>query len=245
MIKCPNCGEEIETSKRTLFEKIHAWLELITFLSALGVLGIMLYNSFQMKSSIELTKASIELTKESLEVQRSQEEVSRKESIERNRPRIEMKPPEVILSDSGLLISTIIKNTGFSDAEDVRLFGECMFPIKGRYVVVSFSGDIAETTKIDPENFGHNPDILPTLPKEHVEFDERPGKITRNFETVIKYFVPKRYSGDFYSTMNITYSWSMYKEKYEDSKIYYHTYHYKDSTFSTWLLDVRMAPLMK
>jgi hypothetical protein len=245
MMKCKNCGEEIETPKRTLFEKSRAWLELITFLSALGVLGVMLYNSFQTKAAIELTKAAIELTKESLEVQRSQEEVSRKESIERNRPRIEIKPPEVIFSDSGLLIYATLRNRGISDAESVRLFGEYKFPIKERYDVVSYSGGLAETTKVTPENFSSIPDMLAILPKESVKFDRRPGIITKNMQTEIVDFVRKPYLGGFYSIVNVTYSWSMYKENYEDSKIYYHTYHYKDSTFSTWVLDVRMAPLMK
>lgn len=273
MIKCKNCGEEIETPKRTLFEKIRAWVELITFVSALGVLGVMLYNSFQTKDSIELTRESVKkidtgfdltrqqidlqaqqnelmreelnLTRTSVEVQRSQEEVSRKESIERNRPRIEIKPPEVIFSDSGLLIYTTLKNTGFSDAEDVRLFGKRGFPIKGRYDVVSYSGDSAETTKITPENFSLTPGILLMLPTDSIKFDQRPGKITKTMETMIEDFVPKPYYGDFYSIVNITYSWSMYKKKYEDSNIYYHIYHQKDSTFSTRLIDVRMAPLMK
>jgi hypothetical protein len=274
MLKCPQCGEEIQLPKRALFEKVRAWLEVFTFLSALGVLGVMLWNSFQTRESINLTRESVSkidtgfaltrqqinlqtqqnevmreelnLSKTSVGVQQSQYEASTKESMESNRPRIVIESPKVIFSDSGLQINTTITNTGFSDAENIRLSGERKFPIKERYVVVAYSKGIPETTRVTPENFSSIPDILPLLPKKSVPFDSKLRKITKNRPTVVEEFVPSAYTGDFYSVMIVTYTWYRYNENYTDTLFYEHIFHQKDSTFSTKLIDMRLSePLMK
>lgn len=132
---CPGCGKEIEnnlkkcsfcgsyiTKGRRFFECLRFYVEPLTFIAAIGVLIVMIWSNFIMKSSIEFMRKTIE-------VEKSKEEVLRKESMEKNRPRIEISSTKVESSDSGLIVYIDVENKGFSDAEDVLVLIICKYPI--------------------------------------------------------------------------------------------------------------------
>jgi len=235
--KCPHCGLWVTTLRR-IGVGVKIVIEFLTFIAAIAVLGIMVWHSFIMKKSLEVSEQALlqmdstftltttqiglqekeydvlrnelDLMRSTYEVQMGQYEVSRKESLERNRPRIVIHPPKVTVTDSCLILYTNVENKGSSDADEVLVLVRCKFPQQGEG---------------SPKYYEHLFDI---------------GKITINYTNNLPFAIPI-FDRDLYSMVDLRYEWLLYQEYYGDCKYFIHQYNKDSVTFDSKKLELDEA----
>jgi len=225
------------TKPRRFFGSVKATVEFLTFIAAVFVLGVMVWHSFIMKDSLKVSeqallqmdstftltttqiglqekeydvlKQELDLMKSSLNVQSKQYEDLRIVYEEQNRPRMQIGPQTVSIKDSGLvIIYTTVENIGDSDAENVLVYKTYKFP--------GITG------------------------KDTSSFIFRLDKFTIRSEKILSdriVFIGASYNQDFYSLVDVRYSWPKYKENYEDHKYYIQRYDKDSMTFTAYQLD--------
>lgn len=140
----PESAKEIKKEN----EKTRSWPERIALFTAIGVLLVMVWNSFQTRESIKLTRDSVNkldtafaltreqnglirkqldvmrddynLSKSSFEVQKNQSVAVVKDLHEKDRPNILIGVTKADISDSGLTAYIDLINNGSADAENVE-----------------------------------------------------------------------------------------------------------------------------
>ncbi len=228
--KCHQCGSWV-TKPRRIFGSVKSTVEFLTFIAAVFVLGVMIYQYTIMKETIkqgweniDLFRASVERMDTSIAIARrefklaendfdlklkqfkadvEQSVFERKIKIDADRPNISISAGEITVTDTVTFIRIKLINKGNSDAENMKVSIFCKFPDQQK----DFS--YHEITKISKKG----------------------GE-----QTFIE-FTDKILNDDFWILVVITYDWPSFGLNFPDYKGYRYDYDMKKRNFTPYNLD--------
>jgi hypothetical protein len=227
----PENDKEIKEEKRNLLEKVRPWIELATFFTAMGVIIVMVCNSFQTQESVNLTRISVNkldtafaltrdqnklikgqldvmineynLSKSSFEVEKNKSVALVKDLLEKGKPKIVIHSTKADISDSGLTAYIDFINDGPADAENVEA------------LIVSKREGFPKDSLIDTL----------TCPA-----------ISKNRPVNVSFFMPS-YRGDFLIRAYAKYRWPTYDLVYEAKKFYRFFLNADSSAYRVSMMD--------
>ncbi len=212
-------------------EKALSWPERIALITAMGVLLVMVWNSFQTQQEIKLTRDSVNkldtafaLTREANKLMSGQLGVMRddyalaestfvverntsiaqiKDLLEKGKPKITIRSAKADISDSGLTACIDFINDGSADAENVEV------------LIIS-----------KRERFPIDSIVRPlTYPA-----------ISKNLPVTVVFFMPS-YRGNFLIRAYAKYRWPAYNLVYEAKKFYRYFLNEDSSAYRIGMMD--------
>ena len=212
-------------------QKTRSWPERIALITAICVLLVMVWNSFQTRQSIKLTRDSVNkldtafaltreanklmsgqldvmrdeynLSKSSFEVQKDQSVAVVKDLIEKGRPNVIISFTKVDTLGSGLIAYVDFTNVGGADAVDVK--------------------DSVTIKKV-------------RIPKDSLVGSSEYPEISKNRPVNVSFPIPS-YRGDFLIRIKLKYKWAAYGFPYESEKFYRYFFNNEIKAYQIRLMD--------
>lgn len=246
MRKCPICGKELEdylrkcsncdsyiSKIRRFFDGLRFYFEPLTFMAAIIVLGVMIWSNLQMKDSIKLTKKIVEQGEQNLKLFKA--------SVDKIDTGFALQRKQIELGERGVTVEETKKEIALKESIEKNRPRIKIFPPK---VVISDSGFLWIYTDVKNEGLSDAESVLiaityqyPLLSKERKTETYPLDKIPNNTRLTMPYCIKTDPNGDFYSFIDVRYTWLEYKKIYRDKKYYHYIFDRNNSKFSTKLMD--------